>query len=57
MENKKGLEKEILTLEEKIKELKARMPAHSVPIRMVQELEDLEDELSAKKRQKGGHNT
>jgi len=43
-------EKEILALEKKIEELKKRMPAHSIPIEMMQELEDLEDELSVKKR-------
>ena len=44
------LEKEVLVLEKKIEELKKRMPAHSVPIDMMQELEDLEDELSTKKK-------
>jgi len=43
-------EKEVLALEKKIEELKKRMPAHSIPIEMMQELEDLEDELSAKKK-------
>ena len=42
-------EKEVLALEKKIEKLKKRMPAHSIPIEMMQELEDLEDELSAKK--------
>lgn len=32
-------------IEEKIADLKARWPAHSVPPRMWQELEELEDEL------------
>ena len=45
-----GLKEKILAIEKKIKELKKRMPAHSVPIEMMQELEDLEDELSTKKR-------
>ena len=36
-------------LEEKIAELKARWPAHSVPPRMWQELEELEDELKKAK--------
>lgn len=32
-------------IEEKIADLKARWPAHSVPPRMWQELEELEDKL------------
>ena len=51
MENKKDLKKEIVSLEHKIEELKGRIPAHSVPVKMLQELEDLEDELSLKRRQ------
>lgn len=39
----------IRELEKKIEDLKARMPAHSVPARMVEELEELEDELAAMK--------
>ncbi len=50
METKNELKEEILALEKTIEELKKRMPAHSVPIEMMQELEDLEEELSAKKR-------
>ncbi len=32
-------------LEEKIQQLKKRMPAHSIPPALFQELEDLEEEL------------
>lgn len=49
METENELKKEILALEKKIEELKKRMPAHSIPIEMMQELEDLEDELNAKR--------
>ena len=49
MATENELEKEILAIEKKIEELKKRMPAHSVPIEMMQELEDLEDEFNAKK--------
>ena len=49
MGTENGLKEEILVIEKKIEELKKRMPAHSVPIDMMQELEDLEDELNAKK--------
>ena len=48
VENEHG--KEVLALEKKIEGLKKRRPAHSIPIEMMQELEDLEDELNAKKK-------
>ncbi len=35
----------IRELEKKIEELQARLPAHSIPPRMIEELEDLEEEL------------
>ena len=45
----------IKEIEEKIADLKARWPAHSVHPSMVQELEELEDELErARKAKKGG---
>jgi len=37
--------KEIRELEERIEDLKRRMPAHSVRPAMLQELEDLEEQL------------
>ena len=40
-------------LEEKIADLKARWPAHSVPPSMWQQLEELEDELEEVKRTEG----
>jgi hypothetical protein len=44
-------------IEEKIADLKARWPAHSVPISMWQQLEELEDELEEeKKRQQQNNN-
>jgi len=44
----------IKELEEKIVDLKARWPAHSVPPSMWQQLEELEDELEkAKEAEKG----
>ncbi len=36
----------IRQLEEKIAELRARLPRHSIPPSMLMELEELEDELS-----------
>ena len=45
----------IKEIEEKIADLKARWPAHSVHPSMVQELEELEDEMErARKAKKGG---
>lgn len=42
-------------LEQKIGELKRRIPPHSVPPAMLQELEELEEELEkAKEVEKGG---
>ena len=40
-------------IEEKIADLKARWPAHSVPPSMWQELEELEDELERAKAGEG----
>jgi hypothetical protein len=40
-------EERIRKLEKKIESLQSRLPAHSVPSRMIQELEDLEEELAA----------
>ena len=41
----------IKEIEAKITDLKARWPAHSVPPRMWQELEELEAELEAAKKE------
>jgi hypothetical protein len=40
-------------IEDKIADLKARWPAHSVPPRMWQQLEELEDKLEEAKRAEG----
>ena len=45
-------EEKIKEIEEKIADLKARWPAHSVQPSMWQQLEDLEDELEAAKAEK-----
>ena len=42
----------IKEIEEKIADLQGRWPAHSVPVRMWQELEDLEEELEKAKEGK-----
>ena len=45
------LQKRIDKLEEEIAELKARWPAHSLQPWMLEQLEDMEDELEALRRQ------
>ena len=45
----------IIVIEEKIADLKARWPAHSVPPSMWQQLEELEDELEAALKEKKGN--
>ena len=44
------LEGEIRNLEEKIKDLEAAIPAHSVKPQMIQEIEELEEELDIKRK-------
>jgi len=51
MDNTEKLKDEIVVLERKIQELKRKMPAHSTPVNMMQDLEDLEDELDKKKKE------
>ncbi len=51
MNNKEELKKEIIALEKKLDELKRKMPAHSTPVSMMQDLEDLEDGLDKKKKE------
>ncbi len=46
----KELEDEIESLERKIKEKELNLPAHSVKPGMIKELEDLEEELSDKRK-------
>jgi hypothetical protein len=43
----------IKEIEEKIADLKARWPAHSVPVSMWQELEELEEKLEQAKGKSG----
>jgi hypothetical protein len=42
---KETRQNKIAEMEKKIKGLKERMPAHSIPVTMMLELEDLEEEL------------
>ena len=47
-------EDKIKEIEEKIADLKARWPAHSVPPSMWMQLEELEDELEAARKEEPG---
>lgn len=44
----------IKEIEEKIAELKARLPRHSVPMSMLLQLDELEEELEAERKKEGG---
>jgi len=46
-------EDKVREIEDKIADLKARWPAHSVPPSMWQQLEELEDELEEAKKAEG----
>ena len=46
-------EERIKELEEKLADLKARWPAHSVPVSMWQQLEEMEDELDKARKEAG----
>ena len=46
-------EDKVREIEDKIADLKARWPAHSVPPSMWQELEELEEELEEAKKAEG----
>ena len=52
VKNKLDLEKEIAVLEARLADLKARLPAHSIPPAMMAELDEIEEQLDqAKSRQ------
>ena len=46
-------EERIKELEEKLADLKARWPAHSVSVSMWQQLEEMEDELDEARKEAG----
>lgn len=48
--NKEELVKEIKQLEDKVDQLRKSVPIHSPKVSMMQELEELEEKLEAKKR-------
>jgi hypothetical protein len=43
---------EVIKIEDRIAELKARWPAHSIPVSMWQQLEELEEKLEKAKDRK-----
>ena len=47
--NKLDLEKEVAALEVRLADLKARLPAHSIPPAMMTELDEIEDQLARAK--------
>ncbi len=48
VDTKRAMDDErVRELEKKIEDLQSRLPAHSIPPRMIEELEDLEEELEA----------
>lgn len=49
VKNKLGLEKEIAVLEARLADLKARLPAHSIPPAMMAELDEIEEQLAEAK--------
>jgi hypothetical protein len=46
-----GIAARVAELEKQLADLKARLPAHSVPASMMVELDELEDELALARRQ------
>jgi hypothetical protein len=56
-QDKLNLEKEITALEERLADLKARLPAHSIPPAMMAELDELEDQLAQAKSKLADENT
>lgn len=49
--NKWQLEKEITAMQARLADLKARLPAHSIPPAMMAELDEIEDQLERAQNQ------
>lgn len=46
IDNNGGSEMELQAIRDRIADLRSRLPKHSVPVRMILELEELEEELA-----------
>jgi len=51
MKNREKLLREVAELEKKVKDLESRIPPHSIPVDLLQELEDAEEELDRRKKE------
>lgn len=51
MKNRKKLLREIAELEKKVKDIETRIPPHSIPMRLLQDLEEAQEELKNRKKE------
>lgn len=51
MRTKDEILKEIVELEKNVRDLEARIPPHSIPVELLQELEDAQEELDRRKKE------
>ena len=51
MRTKDEILKEILELEDKVRDLEARIPPHSISVKLMQELEESNDKLAKRKKE------
>jgi len=51
MRTKDEILKEIVELEKNVRDLEARIPSHSIPVELLQELEDAQEELDRRKKE------
>lgn len=51
MRTKDEILKEIVELEKNVRDLEARIPSHSIPVELLQELEDVQEELDRRKKE------
>lgn len=51
MRTKDEILKEIVELEKNVRDLEARIPPHSIPVELLQELEDVQEELDRRKKE------
>lgn len=51
MKNREKLLREVAKLEKKVKDLEARIPPHSISVKLMQELEEGQEELENRKKE------